>query len=119
MTMSATEVPYAEEVQAGAALLDEKAPRWFDHVELDDLNLGDIFGCVLGQVYGDYFSGVEAIIPTEVNEYGEVATVDTGQFGFMAPITEEPDIDWVEHLDHHWRRVITERRTPNEQPTGG
>lgn len=48
-------------VSAGAELLDRKRPDWFLRVNLDKLDLGSGYECVLGQLYGAYASGVDRL----------------------------------------------------------
>lgn len=41
-------------VANGMAYLDEVAPGWESKIDLDRLNIGSKFNCVLGQVFGNY-----------------------------------------------------------------
>lgn len=52
-----------EAIQAGAALLDEKAPEWRGKLtgKEDELNVADPLHCVLAFVYGDYFEGTRQL----------------------------------------------------------
>lgn len=45
-------------VEQGIELLDKVDTRWRDKIDLEELDLGDTGKCVLGQVYGDWWSGV-------------------------------------------------------------
>lgn len=48
-----------EAVRRGIALLDEnRGRRWRDKINWDFLNMADDCGCVLGQLDGDYWSGM-------------------------------------------------------------
>lgn len=51
----------AERVQRGAKLLDEKSPGWAAKVALDRLDMFSDCGCVLGQIYGLYSRGLDAL----------------------------------------------------------
>lgn len=42
---------YAERAAAGAALLDQECPGWERRVDLETLDLGSIYCCILGQVF--------------------------------------------------------------------
>lgn len=42
-------------------LLDEDRPFWVRDIDLSRLQMLDPWGCVLGQVYGDWISGVTAL----------------------------------------------------------
>ena len=50
-------------VSAGAKFLDEKVPRWWTRVNIDgdNLNMGEMRKCVLGQLFRDYSLGAEAL----------------------------------------------------------
>jgi hypothetical protein len=51
----------AKRVEAGAQFLDTKFPGWPRQIALDGLEISHVRSCVLGQIYGDYGSGVEAL----------------------------------------------------------
>jgi hypothetical protein len=48
-------------VALGAALLDERRPGWFREVDRDSLEMGSCRRCVLGQLYGLYSAGRDAL----------------------------------------------------------
>ena len=48
-------------VDNGATLLDEKRPGWFREIAMDRLAMSNCTDCVLGQVYGSYWSGCNAL----------------------------------------------------------
>jgi hypothetical protein len=50
-----------QNVKAGAKLLDEEFPNWFSHIDCKKLNQGDISFCVLGQLFGDYHTGLTVL----------------------------------------------------------
>ena len=50
-----------ETVQAGIDALNADCPDWLEKIRLEDLDLGDAYGCVLAQVYGSYLTGREAL----------------------------------------------------------
>lgn len=56
MTASVT-----ERVQAGAAFLDARWPRWDVLIVPGVLDIASWSRCVLGQLYGGYSKGVEAL----------------------------------------------------------
>lgn len=57
-------------VGRGVALLDAYVPGWETQLNLDDLNMSSGDYCVLGQMYGDYMSGLskvaEEAVQTEI-----------------------------------------------------
>lgn len=48
-------------IKRGVELLNEKSPGWHSKIDLDRLDMADRDDCVLGQLFGDYFDGLEAI----------------------------------------------------------
>jgi hypothetical protein len=48
-------------VRRGSELLDRHRPGWEREVDTEQLDLGDTAHCLLGQLYGDYQSGCDAI----------------------------------------------------------
>lgn len=60
---------YAAKVNAGIQLLDTEKPGWREKIDLDNLDLGSCDICVLGQVFGNYYDGVEKL-KVDAYEYG-------------------------------------------------
>jgi hypothetical protein len=52
---------YEEAARRGAELLDRNAEGWRERVELGRLNLANSCGCVLGQTFGNFDDGLEAL----------------------------------------------------------
>jgi hypothetical protein len=50
-----------QRVRRGAELLDRHRPGWEWQVDIEHLNLSDTDFCLLGQLYGDYHSGCDAL----------------------------------------------------------
>lgn len=48
-------------VANGVALLDEHNPGWHERIDLGSLRLSTCSGCILGQLYGVYATGLEAL----------------------------------------------------------
>lgn len=64
-----------ERVARGVALLDERGPEsWRDKIDPARLNVASGLDCVLGQVFGDYITGRQAM----------GLTGDEWQYGFDA-----------------------------------
>ena len=47
-------VTIAERVRVDMALLDRERPGWIEEIDLETLDMGDLWHCVLGQVYRHY-----------------------------------------------------------------
>jgi hypothetical protein len=64
-------------VRLGAARLDTAYPRWAEQVDTQRLNLRSSHTCVLGQVFGTYGNGLDALgIAGMGRRYGFVALGD-------------------------------------------
>ena len=48
-------------VAQGAKLLDDRVPNWREEIDIDKLNMGSCLRCVLGQIYGEYEDGIDAL----------------------------------------------------------
>lgn len=60
--MMQTQEPTAKGmVKIAMEALDQVNPGWEVMIDLDTLNMGSIFQCVLGQVYGTYLKGLTAL----------------------------------------------------------
>lgn len=79
---------------AGAALLDARMPGWFRDINLDDLNQASTLSCVLGQLYGEYYKGIESLNVGGVDE--RVA------YGFSS------NDDYV-NLTEAWKEIVNSR----------
>jgi hypothetical protein len=47
-----------ERVANGIAYLNKNDPGWQERVDLSELNIDSCRDCVLGQLYGDFLSGI-------------------------------------------------------------
>lgn len=46
-------------VEEGVKLLDYAQPGWWNHIDLDTLDMSGCYSCILGQLYGSYVIGRE------------------------------------------------------------
>jgi hypothetical protein len=81
----------AHEVAAvGADWMDERCPGWAQRINLDDLNLGDPYLCILGQT-------VDCLVPAEkrlsANDWANERGFDTRTMQY-----EMLQIAWVEQI---------------------
>lgn len=91
-----------ERVARGVALLDEKAPGWYEKINLDNLYMGSTFACVIGQISeGAYNDGLAALGLDE----------DTSpRYGFdFYNISEGSSTRWND-LQNLWTAEILKRR---------
>ena len=99
-----------ESVARGVELLDAVRPGWRGEIQRVRLDMADGFHCILGQLYGDYGNGLDALWPmTEEIEHSEIPLIDlTCHHGFVIPeeverrgIDAECDELWYE-LQELW-----------------
>lgn len=83
-----------EAIQRGARLLDEQKPGWENLLTLDSLNLAICRACVLGQLYGTYGDGKDAL-----------GIIFGRSYGFSANDEDYPK------LTRMWRRFVARRIT--------
>lgn len=50
-----------QRVQSGIRLLNEVVPGWHHMIDVDILDLHETDECILGQVFGDYIEGIDAL----------------------------------------------------------
>jgi hypothetical protein len=116
-------------VARGAALLDEKLPGWIERIDLDELDLANCFGCVLGQTFFNEWDEAEYTIHAECTPYdfgaselfdieASYASVmlarEPGVYGFTG-VPEETDKERAfDALTAEWKRVILARRAGSE-----
>lgn len=97
-TVDAVDAVYAARVAYAAEQLDRLCPGWRRNVDARRLDMSDPHDCVLGQLYGDYVTGVTALrrrLPFDVS------TRWLGTFDGDVPTRV-------------WRDEL--RRVPNEPP---
>jgi hypothetical protein len=96
---------YKTNAPKGAALLDQKYPRWYNAINLGTLHMASSEFCVLGQTHGSYTAGAERLFGQNYRDTpGE--RLPTWQYGFDGCFAEQT----FEALDQEWRVLIAERR---------
>lgn len=101
-------------VERGAALLSEQMPRWEKEIDVDRLAIYDGECCVLGQVYGEYGDGLQAL--------GLDSMAGAAEHGFDSEIgmilharqdLGVPEDEMTDHqaLQQAWIALLEERKT--------
>ncbi len=85
---------YEEDVLRGVALLDAEVPRWRERVKPKRLHLVNCKECVLGQVFGDFESGFNAL---------GLTWYDAESYGFVLDSGDPHRYGW---LTRAWRKVL-------------
>ena len=104
-------VTIAVRVAAGAALLDERKPGWWQQVETVQLETQSSSCCVLGQVFGRYSAGRRALGSSSLMGMDDHETVARGfaVTGDEGPVWKPETAEYA-LLDAEWKRVISERQ---------
>ena len=106
--MATTNAVLRKRVERGATLLDAEQPGWCKRIDLVTLDMGDTEQCVLGQMYGHYSDGVDAL-GLGLREYAGVYTkASTHGFDHDHAFPGETD-DQYPRLLPLWREAIEAR----------
>jgi hypothetical protein len=89
---------FETEVARGIALLDKRTPGWRERLDPDRLAIASCEDCVLGQLYGDYFDGREAL-------HGNMPLVDAFDWAVDHGFTSE-NPSGEPALTAAWRRAL-------------
>lgn len=90
----------AERVARGAALLDREKPGWAARINERELNLGCCADCILGQVYGDYHRGRDALgLGVEPFQWTDKHAAEHGFHHVQRPSVTILDGDWEAALE--------------------
>lgn len=117
-----TKNPYTESVKRGADLLDWKRPGWRDEINRARLNMADGYHSILGQLFGDDDTGLDALLFIDVNRYqgyGEwhesshFITVLTYGFTIDMIAAEDDDAEWLA-LQEAWIAELDGKVTHKE-----
>jgi len=107
-------------VARGAALLDEKLPGWDQRIDLDRLNLGDCFTCILGQLFTDqgwaelevtpYVLGASELLELHPDEVSILFSRKPGQYAFTGAPEDLDKDEAFTALTEEWCTLIRARR---------
>lgn len=109
-------------VERGAEWLDKRTPGWEDRIFLEEFNMDSAFHCVLGQVYGNFFTFV-----TRKRLFGDAResidwAVDHGFFAEECQLLTTPAArrakrsQWIE-TEKIWVLTILDRRCKSASRT--
>lgn len=100
--MNVNTLTLRDRIVNGAELLDYERPGWRDEIDLDELNLSDMYNCVLGQVYGSFTAGIRVLdIDSKGRDYEasygfEVSCAEAEEDEYTA--YDRLTLTWVEYL---------------------
>jgi hypothetical protein len=95
----------------GASLLDDRDPGWAARVNPRSLELSDGAACVLGQLHGEFRSGLRRarIIDLSSAPLASLSPVDLG-FQAVRHLGDEIERRDFAYLNRAWREEVTRRR---------
>lgn len=107
-TRTLSEVDIKLRIERGMKLLDSKYPGWRSKVNVEKLNMSSPENCVLGQLYGDLFDGLDtlgvSICTWKAASYGFAIDVDeTVESGLMNLCDRSP---CLEALTRIWKQEL-------------
>lgn len=100
-------------VAVGAALLDQTVPGWWQRVDLETLDICRYNRCVLGQLFGDWIVGLDALFGTMPAGAEWVAAEQAGFWvNEHQPDGECTDVSMPRYaaLTEQWRAAVVARR---------
>ncbi len=100
----------------GAKLLDRKRPGWHKEVKPESLRMQSCYSCVLGQLYGFYFAGLEPVLG-RIKTY-EKRTRQEHRHGFILTSDDQSYKTYNEEyeaLAEAWKAEILRRRETKDE----
>ena len=91
-------------VSKGVKLLDKECPKWYKKVNLKKLDMHTGDGCVLGQVFGNYITGMKSL-KINVPDVSDDNTADASDI--KAGIPYGFWIDFMRHSDTYFHKAMT------------
>jgi len=91
----------AQAAAKGAAVMDQRKPGWRKRINLEAFSVASVRACVLGQNYGSFNVGMDAL------GLGRVAAAE---HGFIWPPGQVDNDELIRALDEAWRFQITGKR---------
>ena len=91
----------AQAVAKGAAVMDQRKRDWRKRINLETLSIASVRACVLGQNYGSFNAGMEAL---------GIGRIGAAEHGFIWPCGQVDNDELIRALDEAWRSQITGKR---------
>lgn len=95
-------------VARGAELLDRVKPEWFTLIDLGTLDMALPRYCILGQLYGNYWDGLELLELTGTRDVQAYYGFDLEFFPCAGFTALEAAPAWAV-LQDEWKAVIADR----------
>lgn len=95
-----------QRIKWGVSLLDKMAPPdWRKYINVKQLSIGSFNACVLGQIYGDYWTGAATLGIRGVEDLFGFAIRHTEDFEEYA-FPEDALKNAYQELEREWRKVL-------------
>jgi hypothetical protein len=95
----------SERVNRGAKLLDAKHPGWHKEININELNMASCTQCILGQCFGRYGNGLDALQLEDFDDDGQEKLDDIAHGFDHVSHGGASEEDWAE-LKNLWIRQI-------------
>jgi hypothetical protein len=99
--------------QRGAKKLDHVEPNWHKMIDWDKFNIANPSKCVLGQVFHDYYDGLEKVLPG-VPCYSDSQDKLALEYGYNTAVNTDAARQWFKTA---WKALAFERQYPSPTPT--
>ncbi len=107
VSLQAHQAELAEHVTVGAALLDQRHPGWERQIDVDLLDMASAEDDMLGQLYGSYDEGLDALIRRDPDPSAWAPHAFAVAYGFDAT-ADEPGV--YDDRTQAWRVQVAQRR---------
>lgn len=94
-------------VMNGVELLDRRFPNWEDLIDPDSLEIDSCDNCIIGQLFGDYTTGLDTLRIGQLKACTLGFNVDTS-----FDVVLDPNLYDYLVLKNHWQKIIAERLSP-------
>ena len=100
---------FEEQVSKGIEVLNRNRPNWRDKIDIEALDTNDWRDCVLGQVFGSYSDGMDALLPEFSLTSEHCLSVAYTVFDMRTSFANDNGFDArenVRELTLEWKRVL-------------
>jgi hypothetical protein len=118
-----TDIDYAERVQRGIALLDEKWPAWATEIDLETLDIKSGYHCMTAQ-YAEHSTGDPDLIWEDGMDLLGLSSSGYEEHGFNAAGAMSDEDAPIDHsgydtLNGLWKAEIERRRAQGQDAPAG
>lgn len=102
---------YAQQIKKWMRFLDLKRPGWLKRIKITKLDMDDPKLCILGQEFGDYHDGLDALGIFENEGSYDEDPRRWPEYGLDSATATDPD---NAKLDAEWKAAIRKRRAEDK-----